>query len=357
MGNANTGGTNPSPDPRNTNINNTQNIKDYSLLESVCHSLYNIKIFRNEIKDPKDSIVNKKMSILLRDIFKNIEKKDYSDYCKRIIQIFQEYGFFIPTEPHVLIYQIFYLIHLERKEQRPLGLAESQNNFPLNLYDENNALQYFYDNEVKNNNSLIVHIFRGVQQMKRQFNGNPRPMFSYQYFDIFEINIPPIFMYLMKNNKQFANTQFNPQISLYQCLEVCRTISKKVVNGNMCLEQLNIYSTPPCLIFAVKRSFGTCFYGGKFIYDEIIDLSSYTLFKETGNRYKLIGVIKQKGLNNNDLETRVRGIIPFSNQFFTLITEDNSTISYFENNQKKTYKDEIDRGFFPVVLFYSKISE
>lgn len=351
------------PAGQNIHSNQTQNQEqncssDNSLLESVCHSLYNIKIFRNEILDPKDSIENKKMSILLRQIFKNISVEDFSSYNNQMVELLNSYNFIIPQDPQTLIFQILTLLHLERKEQKPLGMtAGAQKINQYNAYDSQSALKFFVDTEIKDNKSFIGNIFRGVQKIQRQFMNSPGPMFSYSYFDVFQLYIPPIYTFLMRNYPNSINMHGEAQITLYQCLQIFTTVTSVVIDGRMVKEQTKIHSAPPCFIIALNRYYGGAFFSGKICYDDILDMSNYVSIKDKGVKYKLVGIIKQKGYygNSNNLENRVRGVKPFNKNYFTLINEENGNISYFENNKKKNYQEKIDFGFYATVLIYYRV--
>ena len=219
---------------------------------------------------------------------------------------------------------IFILEQLHNELKKPVHNNIITPNEPLNQYDQNNALNYFFT-EFQKETSIISDIFFGFlettntcQNCKNNFNskGMSNPvLYNYQIFNclIFPleevkkmknnyIQMNMINMYYMQNNYTNYN---NNIVDIYDCFRYYEKLDYFTgENQNYCnyckqtcdsIYNTKIYVSPNVLVLILNRGRGNI-YDVKLNFYDKIDISQFVVKKEVNNIiYELYGVITHIG--------------------------------------------------------------
>ena len=177
-----------------------------------------------------------------------------------------------------------------------------QRNEKITLY---NFLKDFNNN----NNSIIKDLFYAINGTMTQCSNCFNILYNYQvyFFLVFPLEeIRKFKLYNNFNNNQLniINNSNNNEVSLFDCFNYETKINLMSGVNNMycnnckintsCSMKTNLVNGPEILILLLNRGKGIEF-NVKIIFGEYLNLYNYILYKNTGYKYKLIGVITHLG--------------------------------------------------------------
>ncbi len=245
---------------------------------------------------------------------------------------------------------IIEILHFEQKKIQRMNSNKNSSNTSeiktIRSIDKTNRLEVlkrFLDQKINNNYTKINLLFSSVIEMEKKLDNNLKPMFFYRNPFAIEFNLKPIYdkFILKKNHSSF---------SLNDCFEEWKKEHDTKYENKQCQEKIFLYSTPPCLIITLYRSFEEKFFGMEIKYENEIDLSPFIKNKEGTNHinhiYRLSSVVKELASNINCVNKR---------RFVTLINNyNNSKVYYYEGYERKEMenKSEFDE-YVTCVLIYN----
>jgi len=261
---------------------------------------------------------------------------------------------------------IFVLEQLHKELKVSLNSNNSTDSEPLNQYDKNNALNYFFK-DFKSQVSIISDIFYGFNETTNEclncknilnFKGLNNPIcYNYGIFNCLIFPLEEVKNFKINNNCQFNTFQINNCVSIYDCFQFNqKTELFTGENRNYCniCQQLydsyytsKIYICPTVLIIILNRGKGNI-YNIKLFFDEIIDVTEFVLQKEKSKIiYYLYGVITHIGQSGPNAHFVASCKSPIDNKWYRY---NDSIVNPIEDVQKEI----IDFGT-PYILFYQKI--
>ena len=259
---------------------------------------------------------------------------------------------------------IFVLEQLHKELRKSINSNSNSNLEQLNQYDSNNALNYFFK-DFKNQVSIISDIFYGFNETTNEclncksiynFKGLSNNPICYNY-GIFNCLIFPLEeIKNFKNNNNYNFQINNNCVSIYDCFKYNqKTEIFTGENKNYCniCKQLydsyytsKIYICPTVLILILNRGKGNI-YNIKLFFDEIIDITEYTLKKDKSKIiYNLYGVITHIGESGPNAHFIASCKSPIDKKWYRY---NDSIVNQIENVQK-----EIIEFGTPYILFYHK---
>ena len=260
---------------------------------------------------------------------------------------------------------IFVLEQLHKELKVSLNSNNRTDSEPLNQYDKNNALNYFFK-DFKSQVSIISDIFYGFNETTNEclncknilnFKGLNNPIcYNYGIFNCLIFPLEEVKNFKINNNCQFNTFQINNCVSIYDCFQFNqKTELFTGENRNYCniCQQLydsyytsKIYICPTVLIIILNRGKGNI-YNIKLFFDEIIDITEFVLQKESSKIvYNLYGVITHIGQSGPNAHFVASCKSPIDCKWYRY---NDSFVNPIENIQKEI----IDFGT-PYILFYHK---
>ena len=213
-------------------------------------------------------------------------------------------------------------------------------------------LQKFTQNFISDNQSIISDLFYGMNCNITQCCFCNTNIYNYQIY--FFLVFP------LEEVRKFKNNNFiNNAVTIYDCFDYDRKVNfmynensmycnycKQNTNCNMCT---CLTTGPEILILLLNRGQGIEF-NVKIYFMEDLDLSNYIQLKNTGVKYKLIGVITHIG------ESGMGG-------HFIAYCKDPISQSWNKYNdaivsevQDQDFQKEVINFAMPYLLFYQKSS-
>jgi len=246
-----------------------------------------------------------------------------------------------------LVNFIIMTLHLE------LNKAEKRNNKINNFIDQRNQ-QIMFEEFAKNfaleNQSIISDLFYGINCNITQCCNCNSNIYNYQIY--FFLVFP------LEEVRKFKNNNIiNNPVNIYDCFDYDRKVNfmygENSMYCNYCRQNTNckmctsLTTGPEILILLLNRGHGIEF-NVKINFMEELDLSNYIEYKNTGFKYKLIGVISHIG------ESGMGG------HFIAYCKDPISQLWYKYNDaivsevQEQDFQREVINFAMPYLLFYQK---
>ena len=241
-------------------------------------------------------------------------------------------------------------------------LNKAKNNYNIEnnniLMDQRNqklVFNNFMKEFTSNNQSIISDLFYAANCSITECLNCHNKLYNYEIY--FTITFP--LEEVRKFKIQFNNNQFNMinnEVNIYECFEYDRKIN--IMSGsnsmycNNCKLNCNgsiftyLVTGPEILILLLDRGKGIKF-NIKINFVEFLDLSNYIEYKNTGTKYKLIGVITHIGESSMSGHFIAYCRDPITEKWYKY----NDTIVNKVNN----FQNEVINFGNPNSLFYQKI--
>jgi len=231
------------------------------------------------------------------------------------------------------------------------------NNNNINLDQRNQQIMFnnFAQNFSRENQSIISDLFYGINCNMTQCCNCNTNIYNYQIY--FFLVFPLEEVRKFKNNNQM--NFINQPVNIYDCFNYDRKVNlmfgENSMYCNYCKQNSNckmctcLTTGPEILILLLNRGQGIEF-KVKINFMEDLDLSNYIQYKNTGVKYKLIGVITHIG------ESGMGG-------HFIAYCKDPISQSWYKYNdaivsdvQEQDFQKEVINFAMPYLLFYQKYS-
>ena len=248
-----------------------------------------------------------------------------------------------------------FIIMTLHEELNKINKNSKINNNPF--VDQRNQ-QLMFNNFARNfmaeNKSIISDLFYGINCNITQCGGCNTCTFNYQTYFFIVFPLEEVRKYKFGN--QFYNLNYNNNlVSIYDCFNFDQRIT--IMNGqnsmycNYCKNTYNssmrtiLTTGPEILILLLNRGKGIE-YNVKINFHSILDLTNYIEYKNTGCKYKLIGVITHMGESGMSGHLIAYCLDPISNGWHKY---NDSTVT-----QVNDFQNEIINYARPYLLFYQK---
>lgn len=342
--------------------------QDKSFISTILQVLYNINILQEYIKNNEFNN-NKYLSNALKELFDTrISKIDWEQESKKIIKLLLKYyNLKIESKPGEALIQILMVLKLEEKDMLlPNWENEALNNQKLfnNLVNEKMALNDILDINRNNFDTLLASNFFGIMLSKRKLMNNNNIMFFYNFYCVYEMNLPAIYYSMVNKGKIMHDENNLPNLNLIDCIKEMQETKIQIYNNQQCLTEYYMFNAPNYLIFILNNEHKNLEqFRGHVLFQELSDFSSVILNTQI-NKFKLFSIIDSKRYNQKNKEKD--GAQWFQNneelddkQYKALIRNENSEIFFYYNEENKT-KDYslniIDNNYFHHILIFSRLN-
>ena len=307
------------PTPNEEVITGNLGIKDISYVSSVIQVLYNLSEFKEYFfQNLYEKNQNKHLSILMHKILKTkLFEINFDEEAINILSCLRiNYGLNRGNTPGEILIQILLVLKYEEKEisteQWEKVVYKNQELFS-NITNEQKALNDLLDKNMEHFNTNFSNMFFGVFLAKRKFLDLNNILFFYNFYCVYELNMPRIYHNLINKRKLINNRDQLPKINLIDCIKEMQETHIEIFNKQKCYIEYYMFNAPDFLIFLLKLDdpkFDN--YRGNILFDEIIDFSP--VIKNTqSNRFKLVSVINQKKYIVKKREKDDKGVSWFNN--------------------------------------------
>ena len=228
-------------------------------------------------------------------------------------------------------------------------------NTPRNIILDQSNPQIMFNNFASNfineNQSIISDLFYGINCNMTQCYNCKSNIYNYQIY--FFLVFPLEEVRKFKNNNQM--NFINQPVNIYDCFDYDRKVNfmygENAMYCNSCKQNANcqmcttLTTGPEILILLLNRGHGIEF-NVKIIFPEELNLFNYIEYKNTGVKYKLIGVITHIG------ESGMGG-------HFIAYCKDPISQSWYKYNdaivsEVQDFQNEVINFAMPYLLFYQK---
>ena len=332
-------------------------------LQCFCH----IDKFVNFFKYNKqaNNIYNNKMENTLSYSFKVLieklwpegpnskSKKFYApyDFKEKISKMNPLFEGIQANDSKDLVNFIIMTLHDELNKANPLNI--SNNNINIDQRNKDLVFNSFIQNFTEDNKSIISDLFYGVYYTITQCQNCKTISFNYQiyFFLIFPLEE-------VRKFKLQYNPNNNEMLNIYDCFQFNQKIDLmfggNAMYCNYCKQTFNatmsqiLTVSPEILILILNRGKGIEF-KIKLNFFEDLNLENFVEHKETGCKYKLIGVITHLGESSMSGHFIAYCKDPISKDWYQFNDANVKPVQDFQN--------EVINYAMPYLLFYQKVQQ
>ena len=246
----------------------------------------------------------------------------------------------------------FIIMTLHQELNKAKKSNNNNNNVIIDQRNRQIMFNTFAQNFISENQSIISDLFYGINCDIIQCCNCKANIYSYQNYFLIEFLLEGV-------NKFKNNINLNNSINIYDCFDYDRKVNllygENAVTCNYCRQITNykictyLTTGPEILILLLNRGYEFGF-NVKINFMEELDLSNYIELRNTGFKYKLIGVV------SHILENR-------KNEHFIAYCKDPISQSWNKYDddivsevQDKDFQSEVINSSIPYILFYQKTS-
>ena len=326
-----------------------------NILKFVDYFKYNKHLIEKYKEDKKKSTLFSSFKLLIEelwpnDIKKNIKSIAPKDFKKKISEMNPLFEGIAANDAKDLVQFLIMTLHSE--------LNKAKNNNIVNTIIDNDQrnknlmFQIFCKDFTTGNMSFISDLFYAVNYNITQCGNRNCNIQSYNFQTYFFLVFPLEEVRIFKTQNNFNNNEVN----IYDCFYYDQRINYLTGQNNMycnycrqtCPSSMRtiLYTGPQILIIILNRGKGIQ-YKVKINFFEEINLENFIELKNTGFKYKLIGVITHLGESGMGGHFIAYCLNPINEKWYQY----NDSIVNPVNDFKK---DVIDYAM-PYLLFYQKI--
>ena len=324
-------------------------IKDISYASSVIQVLYNFSDLKEYFfKNLYEKNPNKHLSILMHKILKTkLSEINFDEAAINILSCLRKnYGLIRANTPGEILIQILLVLKYEEKEisiEQWEKVVSKNPQLIKNITNEQNALNDLLDKNVEHFNTDFSNKFFGVFLSKRKFLELNNILYFYNFYCVYELNIPRIYHNLINKGKIINNGNQLPKINLIDCIKEMQETHIENFDNKKCYVEYYMFNAPDYLIFLLKSNdtkYG--YFRGNISFEENYDFSQ-VIKNADSNKFKLVSVINQKKYIVKKREKDDKGVSWFNNDYET--DEDNKEYKAIFRDEKGNfsfYKKEND---------------
>ena len=301
---------------------------------------------------PSFNIFEAEGSFNSRSTNKSFPPEDFKTKISKMNSLFEGVA---ANDAKDLVQFLIMTLHEELNKAKVQNINNAVNNDQRN---KQLMFQIFAQDFMISNKSVISDLFYGVNYNITQCGYCKTQSFNYQtyFFLVFPLEEVRIFKSQNNLNYNFNNNYFNSnEVNIYDCFFYDQKINYMTGNNimycNFCRQTCNssmrtfLSTGPEILIIILNRGKGIQF-KVKINFSLEIDLSNFIEMKQTGCRYKLIGVITHLGESGMGGHFIAYCKNPISGDWYKY---NDSIVSKVEN-----FQAEVIDFAMPYLLFYQK---
>ena len=264
-----------------------------------------------------------------------------------------------------------FIIMTLHEELNKAEIVEENNNFIPNIDQTNKNLifQNFTQDFTKKNKSIISDLFYAINCNVTKCGLCNTEIFNYQIYFFLIFPLEEVRKFKNEYNNYNNYNQFNPfnyqnnfinnnnEVNMIDCFNYNQKVNFMAGENSMycnrcrincdCTMWTYLVTGPEILIIILNRGKGIEF-NIKINFEEYLDLSNYIEYKNTGCKYKLIGVITHIGESS------------MSGHFIAYCRDPIKDDWYKYNdaivNKVENFQNEVTNFAMPYLLFYQKIN-
>ena len=327
-----------------------------STLQCFCHIEKLIMYFKYNpriINDNRKDTLTYSFKLLINKLWPDDSSNDNYDsfspyeFKEKISKMDPLFAGIAANDAKDLVNFIIMKLHDELNKANINSININNNN--IDQTNPKEVFKYFVQNFKARNQSIISDMFYAMNQTITVCQKCSIKLYNYQIYFFLVFPLEEVRKYKYPNNNN------NNVVSIFDCFDNER--KKNYMSGlnqiycNNCkmntnaMTMTNLMVGPDILILLLNRGKGLQF-NVKIIFDEYLDLNNYIEYKNTGYKYKLIGVITHIGENGNGghfiAYCRDPGIDAWSKYNDSIVTDVHD------------FKKEVIDFANPYLLFYKK---
>ena len=311
-------------------------------------------IYDNKMEDKLSYSFKILIEQLWPDNVQNITKKYYApyDFKEKISKMNSLFEGVAANDSKDLVNFIIMTLHEELNKSK-VGTNFMNSNINLDQRNKDLVFNNFIQGFMVSNQSIISDIFYGVNCNITQCQNCLSKNFNYQTYFFLIFPLEEVRKFKIQNN-----LNINEMIDIYDCFHYNQKIDfmfgENAMYCNYCQQTFNscmstiLTVSPEVLIIILNRGKGIQ-YKIQIKFYEDLNLENFVEHKETGCKYKLIGVITHLGGNDMSGHFIAYCKDPISNQWYQF----NDAMV----NPVKDFQKEVIFYAMPYLLFYQKVSQ
>jgi len=328
-------------------------------LQCFCHIEKFVNFFKyskqviSMVRNNKNSLTSS-FKLLIEKLWPNNYNESYSqkyytpeEFKNKISKMNPLFEGIAANDAKDLVNFIIMTLHEELNKAKKCDI---NNNNILDQRDQQLMFNNFTKNFTSKNQSIISDLFYGINCNITQCTNCNSNIYNYQIY--FFLVFPLEEVRKFKTNNFISNS-----VNIYDCFDYDKKVNfmfgENSMYCNYCKQNSNckmctcLTTGPEILILLLNKGHGIEF-NVKINFMEDLDLSNYIQLKNTGVKYKLIGVITHMGDSG-----RVGHFIAYC--------KDPISQSWYKYNDKivsevQNFQNEIVNSAMPYMLFYQKYS-
>ena len=311
-------------------------------------------IYDNKMEDKLSYSFKILIEQLWPDNIQNITKKYYApyDFKEKISKMNSLFEGVAANDSKDLVNFIIMTLHEELNKSK-VGTNFMNSNINLDQRNKDLVFNNFIQGFMASNQSIISDIFYGVNCNITQCQNCLSKNFNYQTYFFLIFPLEEVRKFKIQNN-----LNINEMIDIYDCFHYNQKIDfmfgENAMYCNYCQQTFNscmstiLTVSPEVLIIILNRGKGIQ-YKIQIKFYEDLNLENFVEHKETGCKYKLIGVITHLGGSDMSGHFIAYCKDPISNQWYQF----NDAMV----NPVKDFQKEVIFYAMPYLLFYQKVSQ
>ena len=360
-----------SPSTNEEVITGNLGIKDISYVSSVIQVLYNISDFKKYFfENSYNKNPNKYLSILMHKLLKTkLSEINFDEAATNILTCLRmNYGLSRGNTPGEILIQILLVLKYEEKEiltERWEKVVTRNPQLFKNITNDKEALNDILDKNIEHFNTNFSAMFFGIYLTKRKFLDLNNILHFYNFYCVYELNMPRIYYNMVNKGKIYNNQNKLPKLNLIDCIKEMQETHIEIFDKKKCLIEYYMFNAPNFLIFLLKSDepkFDS--FRGNILFEEICDFSQ-VIINTQSNRFKLISVINQKKYIVKKREKDDKGVSWFSNdyendedknEYKAIFRDENDMFSYYKNgnNIKHCQLQIEDLDYYHHILIFMR---
>ena len=273
-------------------------------LQCFCHIKRFLKYFKEHEENRKNTL-SYSFKILIEELYNEnndncVYPTEFKDKISKMNKLFEGIA---ANDSKDLVNFIIMTLHEELNKANTNPSHNNNiinNNKIIDQRDKKMVLYLFINDFKEKNRSIISDLFYATNINITQCGNCQVLLYNYQTYFFIVFPLEQVRLFKIKNVNQIIQNQ----VSIYDCFDYdskinCMTDSNSMY-CNYCkmntahTTKCNLVTGPEILILLLNRGKGIEF-NVKILFDEYLDLYNYIEYKNTGFKYRLLGIITHLG--------------------------------------------------------------
>ena len=362
-------GSSSDKDENNEIIEGEISIKDKSFISTILQVLFNINELHNYFNQNEFS-KGQYLTNILKELFKTRPSNIiWDEESVKIIKLLtRKYQLQMEKTPGKELIQILMVLKYEEKGILLPNWEKKVINDSLlfnNIGYEKQALNDILDKNRTNFDTLLSNNFFGILLTKRKFQNSNNIMHFYNFYCVYEMNLPAIYFNMVNKRKIMHDENNLPQINLIDCIKEMQETKIQVFNNQPCYTEYYMFNAPNYLIFLLNdEDKNLNQFRGHILFQEFSDFSNVILNTQS-NKFQLFAIINSKRYNQKNQEKdgvkwfSDKNELEYNKQYKALIRNgETNNFCYYDDKdeQKKCNLEILDNNYFHHILIFKRIN-